>query len=131
MQLTRSRVDWNQIRHFRQDEWGRWEFVDPRLIYMMDQLREEIGAPIIIHEAYATSGHAKNSYHYIGKAVDFHIKTKKSFRTQLAVIMRIGFTGIGFYPWWEHPGWHVDIRPAFKTQLWVSPEKGVYKYLMP
>jgi len=126
-------VNWNSIKHFNRNEWGTGvEHVKPQLIYTIDFLRSWIGMPIIITNAYSTSGHTKNSKHYKGLAVDFYFKdslidrkNKKSIAIAtilhttliLEFLNRINIChinngyGLGVYTDWNHsPGFHLDIR---------------------
>jgi uncharacterized protein YcbK (DUF882 family) len=121
--------DWTKIKHFRPEEWRQdASKVDWGLVRAMDRLRELVGAPIIIHEAWAVSGHGENSLHYSGKAVDFHVAGNRPFAEDLLCVLSIPeFLGVGWYPEWKHPGFHVDIRKADTRLLWVR-EKGIYHY---
>ena len=119
---------WKNIKHFDYQEFSAPEDpesgfgMDHYLVMSLDELRGLIGYPIIIHEngAYSVRGHADNSYHYEGKAVDFHVdpECKLSARQQGHVIFSTGkFRGIGFYAEWKPvPGWHLDVRQGF--QIW-------------
>lgn len=103
-------MNWKKIRHFRKSEWEPGaNKVHHRLIHTLDEMRAFCGRPIIIHNAYATTGHSDNSYHYRGEAVDFHIKGI-SLLWQFLFAERFGFGGIGVYPHWNNPGLHCDIR---------------------
>ena len=121
--------DWSDIRHFKPAEWKQDpDRVDTGLAGAMDQLREMLGAPIIIHEAWAPSGHGKDSLHYSGGAVDFHVQGGPPFvRVLLAVLSIPAFMGVGWYPKWTHPGFHVDIRQTQTRLLWVK-QNGIYRY---
>ncbi len=127
---------WESIRHFKPEEFSAPE--DPASGYLMnhflvmslDELREIVGHEIIIHKngAYAFKGHADNSFHYLGEAVDFHFRDwTLPPRGQMRAILDLGsFGGVGFYPEWKPvPGFHVDVRRTF--QMWKK-EKGKYKY---
>ena len=115
---------WKKIRYFTPDEeWGNAGKVNPYLIIALDELRHKVGSPIIVHCAYSTSGHSKNSMHYEGKAVDFHIKGM-SLVDQYLAAEKIGlFNGIGVYPFWNNPGLHIDIRT--KPARWGRNAAGV------
>lgn len=101
------------------------------LVMSLDELRGIFGWPIIIHEngGYSFKGHSENSFHYEGKATDFHVHPdcKLSSRQQMQVILSTGkFGGVGFYPEWKPvPGFHVDVR--LKFQIWKKI-KGQYIY---
>lgn len=103
--------------------------MNPWLVKYLDELREMTGHPIIIHEngGFSFTGHIDGSYHYQGMAADFHFLWGLPFSEQARRIFNLGkFGGIGIYPEWNHPGFHVDIRSGF--QIWVK-RNGVYTYL--
>lgn len=118
----------NYPKHFPKNEWVK----DPSkvsqiLMNCLEQIRIKTDTIMIIHVAWDDGGHATNSYHYKGMAVDFHFKGDITKLEQLEAIIAIPeLNGIGFYPEWEHPGWHVDIRRANRL-FWVQ-KKGIYHY---
>ena len=87
------------------------------------------GIPIHIHVCYEESGHAENSYHYSGEAVDFHFSPGTDCWHELIILAaQPEFGAIGFYPNWSpRPGWHVDIRKR-KSKLYWSYTNGEYRY---
>lgn len=107
-------IDWSKIRWFSPEEnWGDIFKIHPQLVELLDRMREYAGRPIIIHEAYATSGHSPNSYHYLGMAADCHIKGLNVI-DQYLIAERFPWGGIGVYgrDVWNRPGLHVDVRPG-------------------
>lgn len=118
-------MDWTKIKHFSPNEnWGNPDKVNPYLVIALDALRDSVGKPIIIHCAYSTDGHAKDSMHYNGKAVDIHI-VGLNVVDQFLAAERIGlFNGIGVYPFWNSPGLHLDIRT--QPGRWGRNAAGVY-----
>ena len=116
------------MRYFKDSEFKK----DPDKVALflkkaMDDLRHLSKVPIHIHVAWSDSGHSKKSYHYKGMAVDFHFGGSLSMLEQFAFIRALPeLKGIGFYPWWHSPGWHVDLRGT--NLFWVSPEPGKYIY---
>ena len=118
-------VDWNKVTHFTETEnWGDWRKIDAFLIYALDALREMVGRPIIIHNAYATTGHSPNSQHYQGKAADIHIKGLSVLDQYIAAEKINLFNGIGVYPFWNTPGLHLDVRQ--KPARWGRNAAGIY-----
>lgn len=113
--------------HFDLSEWVRDPSrVDTRLCHALEAVRKSGGVPVTIHVAYDTSGHAPSSYHYRGQAVDFHFSPRLPLADQLAAILSVtGLGGIGYYPEWAHPGWHVDLRDD--RLFWVQ-RAGRYHY---
>ena len=117
---------WDTIKHFSPSE----NFGDPsrmsyKLLLLLDNLREFIGRPIIIHCGYEERNN--NSYHCRGMAIDCHSDIGLfNFYTAAS---RFDFTGLGVYPWWNNPGLHLDIRPIEtlgNRSLWGSTSAGVY-----
>ena len=98
------------------------------LIVLLKMLQDKmpIGTDIILH--YGVEGeHSKNSFHYKGMAVDLHferykqlIKTSELFE----FIVNEWIGGIGVYPHWNAPGFHLDIGPI--GRMWYQNEKGEY-----
>lgn len=92
------------------------------LLLLLDALRDAWGGPdtkFIIHAGYAASGHSESSRHYTGDAVDFHIEDGEPYPLQIAVmndsLRRFQVSdrvGLGIYPCWHRPGFHLDLRPA-------------------
>lgn len=119
---------WNEFKpYFSPEECG--EGMDYRFMIKVFLLRLNINSPMIIHVGHAKDGHAPDSYHYRGQALDFHVPGM-SMREVLRKIDRHHFGGAGTYPWWNNPGFHIDNRPADRYQRWTSPEKGKYVYLI-
>ena len=99
------------------------------MLYVL-ALRRRLNLPMIVHAGYSRSGHAPDSYHGRGMALDFHV-TNASPRRVLLEIDRMGvFGGAGWYPWWNNPGFHIDVRPMDRYQRWHSRCAGEYTYLI-
>lgn len=125
---------WKGVKHFSRDEWkDDPSKAAPELVLLMDKIRGFAGQPIIIHVCWAKDGHSEKSYHYTGAAVDFHFESGTepiSYWREFVMLSRFrDLGGIGFYPHWEpRPGWHVDIRNAFRRRYWVRKKNGEYRY---
>ncbi len=92
--------------------------VDLRLMEMLQRVRERINSSIIINSL-TDGGHVAGSYHYQGKAVDWHFGDANLHPNRiLQVCLTIGFLGIGWYPEWRWPGFHCDIGARTGVQLW-------------
>ena len=108
--------NWNRIRYFTpREKWGDWTWLQEDLIFKLDAMRRFAGVPIIIHCAYDTFGHSKDSYHYKGMAADLHF-VGRNLLDQFIIASRF-FSGIGCYDEtvWQHSGLHVDIRRTAAT----------------
>ena len=130
---------WEQVKHFSPTEWRKdWTKVDPNLILTLDKIRDVVGqlypgTKILIHVAWEDSGHSPKSYHYTGLAVDFHFDVPKNvdfnYLKQFMLLNSFReFGGIGFYPHWNHPGWHVDLRDRKPALYWFRDKDGKYHY---
>lgn len=132
---------WQNIYYFSpQENWGDPDKVDPMLVMVLDELRGFVGRPFHIHCAYETSGHSPNSYHYLGRAVDFHVDIEPFLaavylvdRALQSLVVKIGtqyvragdICGLGAYYDWNNKGFHLDTR-GWKVR-WRRV-KGQYKY---
>jgi len=132
---------WNPFQPFfnENEAWGQADKMSWSHIHNLWMIRKrlfEMGCdwPMVIHNAYATSGHSRDSYHYEGMATDFHFKTDASLQEQVIKLgwalldLRLSkFMGIGIYPNWSNPGFHIDSRGI--KQRWVRVN-GEYVYGM-
>lgn len=151
--------DWEKIKYFTpkeiedSDHPGSWKYMAKDTLFLLDKLRAEVNAPIIVHNntkikgavAVNAKGHALTSRHYpkaparpfppISDAIDWHFKTDLSPRLQAMAVLQSGFTGIGIYYYWHwnnQPlsiGFHTDLRA--KPQIWTEYEKHSRIYLLP
>lgn len=118
--------DWERIDHFGPGEkWGDASMMRMALLLPVDQLRGLAETPAIVHAGYAIGGHSRGSYHYFGMAVDLHL-VGLSLLEQYLLAERVGFGGIGCYPFWSSPGLHLDIRPPQFHYRWWRDEQGEY-----
>lgn len=99
------------------ENWGDHNKICGLLLMALFIIRRESGWPIIIHNAYKTQGHSKNSQHYKAKASDWHFKTDVPFKEQVETVLDIldkyqlsDSMGVGIYPFWNNPGFHTDSR---------------------
>lgn len=112
---------WLQLDHFERWEWKYDpDKASPELVLIMDRLREYAGVPVHIHVCWAQDGHAPQSYHYTGQAVDFRFGDGLRPMEEFAAICAMPeLMGIGYYPLWgPRPGWHVDIRREPARLYW-------------
>ncbi len=118
--------EWKRIKNFSPEEkWGDPDQMDLGHMLMLDSLRKLAGKAVIVHGAFATSGHSDGSYHYIGLATDLHIKGA-NLLDQYLLAEEIGFNGLGVYPHWNIPGLHCDSRPDPLRSRWWRRKDGKY-----
>lgn len=116
---------WDKLRYFTKEEFKKDpNRVSKKLVLLMDDIRHQMAkisknSRCIIHEAWASTGHAPKSYHYTGLAIDCHF-TGLDILTQWGILSsckEIG--GLGYYPDWNNPGWHIDLRPTLYRLTWI------------
>lgn len=136
---------WQYVKHLTRKEFddpfepGSGDYMDGEVIFLADETRHRAGWKMIPHgpvggcvDVEGLHGHSEKSYHRLDmgcKAFDFHFVTSASIRVQYHHLCLMGWTGIGFYPGWNNPGWHVDLRPVEDTQHWTRIN-GEYIYLL-
>jgi uncharacterized protein YcbK (DUF882 family) len=122
--MKMKQQDWLRLCYFSpRERWGDPLMMDRETVLLLDTLRGLSGFPFVIHCGYDRSGHTQHSQHYIGKAVDFHIEGLP-FKDAVDLIIEltgppptgIGVhetLGLGIYPHWTTPGFHLDTRGTF------------------
>jgi hypothetical protein len=112
------------LKNFNFGEFGDYtQALDVLMLTGLQTIRTVVGKPFIIHEAFATKGHSPNSYHYKGQAVDGHFKGAVKEKDLMEVYSKIDWWpgGIGIYPYWNTPGFHIDIG---EKRRWWRNEDG-------
>ena len=139
-------ISWNRIEHFKRDEFQdplygpeSGDLINGAFLFMIVKLRIDTGWPMVIHwpvggavDVDGSHGHADKSYHRKDqgcKALDFHFLTAAPVNRQFWEIAHCGFTGVGFYPQQNVPGWHIDNRPKEESFIWKSVN-GKYDYFL-
>lgn len=119
---------WTPLRYFQEDEFMPGASKSSKEIrFLIDDIRQALGVPVSINCCWAAKGHALKSYHYTGQAIDFHL-TGLDFKTQYGIISSFrAIGGLGFYPTWNNPGWHIDTRPGAQRLEWLCIN-GIYTY---
>ena len=116
---------------------GKAKPIDPKLIYLLQALRDKIDKPIYISKGGGIRCKRYNksikgfvdSPHMAGKAVDIH--AKKMHIIDLALEAKeVGFSRIGLYPFSHFI--HVDTVLPYPSASWVRtgkiPKEYKYKY---
>ena len=109
---------WNELEHFNRDEnWGDPDKMNGALLLLANALRDFIDERCVVHRGFATSGHSPKSQHYAGNAFDYHFDSGYSFKMQIDQMLdALSYfqvddrVGLGIYPEWYHPGFHLDLR---------------------
>lgn len=128
---------WDRLRHFKANErWGNPGKMSWALLFILDELRDRLpdGCYIHINCAYENEGHTSRSFHSRedkGGAVDFvvhglpfHIAFE--FLVKNLSEMNI-IHGLGTYPNWNTPGFHLDIRDS--SLYWIAEGRPqTYRY---
>ena len=118
---------WNRLKHFNKNErWGDPWRMNGLLLLLTDAIRDEMGAKFIIHFGNAGK-HISGSQHYPGNAEDGHFETDISYYSQILRLENVlkglqveSRVGLGLYPVWLHPGFHLDVRGFRARWGWIG-----------
>lgn len=126
---------WDEIIHFKPDEFNRPELLRPEMAIMLDDLRGEYQRPIIVSSSYRDPttnmvvGGAQDSAHLpdpkdgLYSGVDFTLPGNRvppadAYRL-VFLALRLGFTRIGIYR--KHI--HLDIEKRLPQEvLWIGTD---------
>lgn len=119
--------------YFSADEkWGNILNLKWHHVHHLFMIRDMIKIPMSIHCSADNEGHAPDSLHYQGLATDFHLRNGTCLERQyieiiscLETLNLLNFVGVGVYPGWSRPGFHIDSRGS--GLLWIC-QKNDYKY---
>ena len=118
---------WERAKHFDPSEkWGDPAKMDVALVFALDDFREHIGRPIVIHCGYEQRD---RGYHPCGMAVDVHVPGLSAFQQFILAQGFPTFRGIGLYPNWNNPGLHLDTRHKNRNEprtVWGATAPGMY-----
>jgi uncharacterized protein YcbK (DUF882 family) len=129
-------ASWKTLNYFTKKEFRKDpNKVHPEIPHLCDAIRERctivVPAPadvkMILHVVWDDTGHSSKSYHYKEKAmaVDFHI-VGVPLPLQYTILTSFRQIGaLGFYPWWNNPGWHMDIRRNDRRIEWLCTKAEV------
>ncbi len=128
------------IRHFSPDEFDYPDKIDRDALLLLDAMRDKEGERrpvwIRVNADFALTGHSKKSRHRCGDAFDIVIFDARTSRPldvveQFFMALRYTWGGIGFYPYWDEPGLHVDRRPwtvLGRRALWWRDKTSPYVF---
>lgn len=115
------------LRYFKPSEFSNPGMMETALLEQLDEARHRLGYPLRITSSFRPGAVAPSggpSQHAAGAAVDMHSPGMPCVELYLALERMELFGGIGIYPWWTHPGVHVDIGP--RGRRWVCASVGRY-----
>ena len=135
--MKMTSIDWQRLRWFKADEKtaaGLPAFPSPlkmelELLMLLDEMRSVAGVPFVIHSSYELTGHAAESQHGDGSAIDGHFLAMGVIE-QYLFAEQFNPPGLGFYPFWNRPGIHLDVRPLApykKAARWWRDQQGKYQ----
>ena len=138
-----TKADFKKLKYFSYDEFMRYfkrkgytskaakeriKKISFTLIKKLNKVRSLIGMPIT-PTSINDGKHSEGSFHYKNMAIDWQVKRKKGIKINYNMIFQAcltaGFKGIGWYPYWNTPGFHTDTRKSFA--VWTKNKKGDYK----
>lgn len=109
--------DFVQPEFSRAEKWGDPSKMSGLLLILLKIIRRETGWPIAIHCGWEEDGHVSDSQHQRGSAADFHFIVAVPYKVQvdtlsdlLVRLQAAEFVGLGIYPDWNTPGFHLDTR---------------------
>lgn len=125
---------WLNSIHFKDDKIEFADKTSPELVRVMDIVREASQCKVHIHRVYDPSAILSTSRHRMEPcdAIDFHLEpiTPSAPHTlfhQFLFLTRLdGVKGIGIYPHWDNPGFHIDLRPSLLSVYWIRNKDGLY-----
>ena len=128
--LELTTLVWERIDTLsKTDGWGQPRCIDGKLIILFSELQKILDEPVYIHKAYEEEGHVENSFHYSGQAIDFHVGTQPvhSLLKVWKILNEWWNGGLGVYPCWNEPGFHIDMGPK---KRWQKNKEGVYTCML-
>ena len=110
-----------KVKEFACKDGSAITFIDDYIVTILEQLRKELGKPIIITSGYRTPAHnakvggAKYSYHMRGMAVDIRVNGISAKEVAKALDKLVEGCGIIVYESWVH----LDVRDGKKYRKGV------------
>jgi len=126
-------VKWDEIIHFKADEFFHPELLLPAMAYRLDDLRREFGKPLIVSSSLREEaknkqvGGVKNSSHLVDPATGFYSGVDLTMagnrisagdrHSFVRYALWIGFSSIGLYK--KHL--HLDIETRLpQEKIWLG-----------
>lgn len=110
-------IIFEQLKNFSASEFNHPEKIDVEFLKIVQEFRDFVNKPIIIHSDFRTN----SQRHASGKALDFRVVGMNVLDMYLSAERFGKFKGIGIYPNWNNPGLHVDIH---KPGRWLAYNSG-------
>ena len=116
--------------YFDRDEaWGDPDKINGLLVLLMWAIRQSIPDRYNIH--FGTQGtHTPGSQHGLGNADDGHFISSLPFYDQIIRLESVldalqvsDRVGLGIYPAWDIPGFHIDVRGYMARWGWIGAKK--------
>ena len=107
------------------DDSGSGLYMDMDFMDKLHGLRMLVGSSMTItpNGGFSSTGHATGCAHYFGLAAD--IQFPKADLSEVSNFIRqSSFNGVGFYPFWNTPGFHVDTLS--RRARWIRIKNGSY-----
>lgn len=128
---------WKYIWYLsKREAWGNPEKINGLLLLLFDPITKYMGARFIVHYAFQ-GNHSATGQHPQGNAADGHFDFDFPFYEQIIKLEKIleglqvdDRVGLGLYPAWNNPGFHLDVRGRKARWGWIGEYKkdGSKKY---
>lgn len=92
--------------------------MNPKLLELLEQIREEVGEPVVITSGYRCAKHNKacggkpKSQHKLGNAADIQVKGLAPHELHRLIERKFNPPGLGGYPTFVH----VDVRDGARAR---------------
>lgn len=131
---------WKHLKHFKPTEaWGDPARMSGILLITIDIIRDIWGpnTEFVVNCGFASDGHTPGSCHYKGDALDHYVNDGEPYPMQVAHMesalrdLQIADrVGLGIYPDWRNPGFHLDVRGTRARWGYVNALGGYIAYEM-
>lgn len=127
-------ISWNEINHWKEDEFRHPELLRPKMVDMLDDLRDQYPTALIVSSSWRDPVHnkkvggASNSSHIVApdgfySGIDLttpaNVFTGHEYFLIQKVAYRVGFRRIGLYKDFAHI--HLDIEERLPQDvLWID-----------
>jgi hypothetical protein len=125
------------LDNFKANEFSHPDMMDSRVLELLDKMVSwvKLKHPSMVFIVHSDYRPGDPKWHGKGKAVDGHFMnrfTKENMPVlqQFCYAMWFTWSGVGFYPYWNRPGIHVDLRPRTlldPMKTWWRDEQGNYR----